>query len=182
MFSVISIAASFVLASVAVANPVARAACNPALAGVGISIASGNLEVGYTGGVAGASIISQALITTGAEYLAEAATTVNGGFVLKDINQAGNAAGLFVTWVNGAIELETLVTPEDGKQGWGFVCSTCNDPSTVAEGGVIASSCNVVNGWTGQCLQIGSAAGAAVTVANCADVGSGPQYFSVYRS
>lgn len=83
MFSVVSIVASLVLARAAVANPVARAACNPTLAGNGISIASGSLEVGYTSSVAGASIISQALTTTGAEYIAEASTITNGGFVLK---------------------------------------------------------------------------------------------------
>ncbi|KAF7377522.1 hypothetical protein MSAN_00174300 [Mycena sanguinolenta] len=180
MFSVISIALSLALARMATANPVARAACNPVLAGNGISIASGSLEMGYSSSVAGASIISQALTATAAEYVAVAATITNGGFVLKDVNQPNQAAGLYPTWVNGAIELQTLVTPEDGTQGWGFVCSECNDPSTVGAGGVIGSSCNVVNGWTGQCLQIGAAAGDAVTIANCADLGSGSQYFNVY--
>jgi hypothetical protein len=83
MFSVTSIVASLVLAGVASANPVTRAACNPALAGLGISIASGSLEIGYGSSVAGAAIISQTLSTTGAEYIAEAATITNGGFVLK---------------------------------------------------------------------------------------------------
>ncbi|KAJ7801603.1 hypothetical protein B0H14DRAFT_3489368 [Mycena olivaceomarginata] len=59
------------------------------------------------------------------------------------------------------------MTPQDGKQGW------------VGAGGVLASSCTVVNGFTGQC---GSAAGDAVTIANCAGSGSGPQYFDVYRA
>ncbi|KAJ7312882.1 hypothetical protein DFH08DRAFT_1087437 [Mycena albidolilacea] len=181
MFSVTSIVASLVLAGVASANPVARAACNPALAGLGISIASGSLEIGYGSSVAGAAIISQTLSATGAEYIAEASTITNGGFVLKDVNQPNQAAGLFPTWVNGVIELETLVTPQDGTQGWGFVCSTCNDPSTVAEGGVVASSCTVVNGFTGQCLQIGSAAGSAVTIANCVS-GSSAQSFAVYKA
>ncbi|KAJ6551231.1 hypothetical protein B0H19DRAFT_1156976, partial [Mycena capillaripes] len=182
MFSVFSIVASLVLARAAIANPVARATCNPALAGTGITIASGTLELGYASSVAGAAIISQALSATSAEYIGEASTITNGGFLLKDANQDNHAAGLFPTWVNGAIQLQTLVTPEDGTQGWGFVCSTCNDPTTVGEGGVIASSCNVVSGWTGQCLQIGSSAGAPVTIANCADLGSGPQYFDVYKA
>ncbi|KAF8217512.1 hypothetical protein K438DRAFT_1952404 [Mycena galopus ATCC 62051] len=180
MFSVVSIAVSLVLARVAIANPVARAACNPALNAQGISIASGSLEVGYASGVAGAAIISQGLTATAAEYIGETATISNGGFVLKDANQAGSAAGLYPTLSNGALTLETLVSPEDGTQGWGFVCSTCNDPSTVAAGGVLASSCNVVNGATGQCLQVGSAAGDDATVATCSDLGSGSQYFTVY--
>ncbi|KAJ7677996.1 hypothetical protein DFH06DRAFT_1465806 [Mycena polygramma] len=182
MFSVISIVTSLVLARVAMANPVTRAACNPALAGTGISIASGNLELGYASSVAGAPIISQALTATAAEFIGEASTITNGGFVLKDANQENQAVGLFPTLVNGAIQLQTLVTPEDGTQGWGFVCSTCTDPSTVGAGGVIGSACNVVSGSTGQCLQIGSAAGDAVTIANCADVGSGSQYFDVYKA
>lgn len=81
MFSVIYIVASVVLA--VTANPVARAACNPALAGTGISIASGTLELGYASSVAGASIISQALAATSAEFIGEASTITNGGFVLK---------------------------------------------------------------------------------------------------
>ncbi|KAJ6482478.1 hypothetical protein C8R45DRAFT_1099764 [Mycena sanguinolenta] len=180
MFSVTSLALSLALARMAMANPVARGACNPAIAGTGISIASGSLEIGYSSSVAGAPIISQALTATAPEYIAEASTIANGGFVLKDVNQPNQAPGLYPTFVNGTIELQTLVTPEDGKQGWGFVCSTCNDPSTVGAGGVIASSCNVVNGWTGQCLQVGAAAGDAVAIANCADLGSGSQYFDVY--
>ncbi|KAF8189483.1 hypothetical protein K438DRAFT_1763695 [Mycena galopus ATCC 62051] len=183
MFSFISIATSLVLARVAIANPAARAACNPVLTGaIGISIGNGNLEVGYAGSIAGAAIISQALTAGAAEYIPEASTISNGGFLLKDVNQPGSAAGLFPTLVNGTVELETLVTPEDGTQGWGFVCSTCNDPSTVGVAGVIGSLCNVVNGATGQCLQIGSAAGDGITVATCADLGSGSQYFDVYLS
>ncbi|KAJ7097662.1 hypothetical protein C8R44DRAFT_369002 [Mycena epipterygia] len=180
MFSVFSLVASLALARAAVANPVARAACNPTLAGSGISISSGSLEIGYSSSVAGAPIISQALTASSPEFIAEASTITNGGFVLKDANQPNQAAGLFPTFVNGALELATLVTPEDGKQGWGFVCSTCNDPATVGTGGVVASGCNIVSGWSGQCLQIGSAAGDAVTIVNCADLGSGPQYFDVY--
>ncbi|KAJ6598261.1 hypothetical protein DFH09DRAFT_1394361 [Mycena vulgaris] len=180
MFSFVAIIASLVLTRAAVANPIARAACNPTMAGSGISIASGNLEIGYAGSVAGAALISQPLTSNSPEFIAVQATTVNGGFVLKDVNQDNHAAGLFPTWVNGTIKLETLVTPEDGKQGWGFVCSACQDPTTVGASGVIASSCTVVNGWTGQCLQIGSAAGAPVTIANCVGLGSGPQYFDVY--
>ncbi|KAJ6598260.1 hypothetical protein DFH09DRAFT_1272041 [Mycena vulgaris] len=182
MLSAVSIITSLALAGAAMGNPIARAACNPNMAGSGVSIASGNLELGYSSSVAGAAIISQVLSATGPEFIAEASTISNGGFVLKDSNQDNHAAGLFPTWVNGAIELETLVTPEDGKQGWGFVCSTCNDPTTVGDGGVIASACNVVSGWTGQCLQIGSSAGDPVTIANCADLGSGSQYFDVYQS
>jgi hypothetical protein len=72
-----------VLASVVIAKPVARAACNPALAGAGISIVSGNLEIGCRGSTAGASIISQIFTATAAEYIAETVTTANGGFVLK---------------------------------------------------------------------------------------------------
>ncbi|KAJ7182789.1 hypothetical protein C8R43DRAFT_968095 [Mycena crocata] len=180
MFSTIFIVVSLIFGRATIGNPVARAACNPTLAGSGISIASGNLELGYASSVSGAPIISQALSPTSPEFIAEAATISNGGFILKDSNQDNHAAGLFPTWVNGVLKLETLVTPEDGKQGWGFICSTCNNPSTVGEGGVIASSCNVVSGWTGQCLQIGNAAGDAVTVANCADLGSGSQYFDIY--
>ncbi|KAF8129450.1 hypothetical protein K438DRAFT_2136921 [Mycena galopus ATCC 62051] len=183
MFSVLSITMSLVLARLAIVNPAARAACNPVLTGaIGISIGNGNLEVGYAGSIAGAAIISQALTPGPAEYIPEASTISNGGFVLKDVNQPGSAAGLFLTLLNGAIELETLVTPEDGTQGCEFVCSTCNDPSTVGVRGVISSSCSVVNGATGQCLQIESAAGDVVTVATCADLGSGSQYFDVYLS
>jgi hypothetical protein len=84
MFSVTSIVASLVLARVALATPVARGACNPALAsGTGISIASGNLELGYASSVAGAPIISQALSTTAVEFISVASTVSNGGFVLK---------------------------------------------------------------------------------------------------
>ncbi|KAJ7769695.1 hypothetical protein DFH07DRAFT_282316 [Mycena maculata] len=183
MFSVVFIVASLALARAAVANPVARAACNPTLAGNGISIGSGTLEVGYSNSVAGAPIISRALTTTAAaEYIAETTTIFNGGFLLEDANQPGSAAGLFPTNVDGVLSLETLVTPEDGTQGWGFVCSACNDPTTVGAGGVLASGCNVVSGTTGQCLQIGSAAGDAVTVATCTDLASGPQSFDVYLS
>jgi hypothetical protein len=83
MFSVISILASLVLARVAIATPVARAACNPTLAGIGISIASGSLELGYASSVAGAPIISQALSASSPEFIAVASTIANGGFVLK---------------------------------------------------------------------------------------------------
>jgi hypothetical protein len=84
MFSVTSIVASLVLARVALATPVAHGACNPALAsGTGISIASGNLELGYASSVAGAPIISQALSTTAVEFISVASTVSNGGFVLK---------------------------------------------------------------------------------------------------
>ncbi|KAJ6618146.1 hypothetical protein B0H10DRAFT_2217918 [Mycena sp. CBHHK59/15] len=181
MLSVFSIVASLALASTAAANPVAaRAACNPTLAGSGISIASGGLELGYASSVAGAPLISQPLSATAAEFIAVTSSVSNGGFILKDVNQDNHAAGLYPSYVNGALELETLVTPQDGKQGWGFVCSTCNDPTTVGAGGVVGASCNVVNGWTGQCLQIGSASGDPVTIVNCADLGSGSQYFDVY--
>ncbi|KAJ7097659.1 hypothetical protein C8R44DRAFT_748370 [Mycena epipterygia] len=187
MFSVSSIIASLVLASAAVANPVARAACNPKIAGSGISIGSGNLELGFSGSVAGAPIISQALTPAGPEFIVEVSTISNGGFVLKsltpcthrDVDQPNQAPGLFPTNVNGAVELQTLVTPEDGTQGWGFVCSTCNDPTTVGAGGAVASGCNVVSAFSGQCLQIGSAVGDAVTLATCTDLGSGPQSFDV---
>ncbi|KAJ7677989.1 hypothetical protein DFH06DRAFT_1167609 [Mycena polygramma] len=182
MFSIVSVLASLVLARVAIANPVARAACNPALNGVGFSIANGNLELGYASSIAGAPIISQALSANAAEFIGEAATISNGGFVSKDANQDNHAIGLFPTWIDGAIELQPLVTPEDGKQGWGFICSTCNDPATVGEGGVIASSCAVVCSWTGQCLQIGSDIGAAVTILNCDDRGSGAQYFDIFKA
>ncbi|KAJ7489202.1 hypothetical protein FB451DRAFT_1553074 [Mycena latifolia] len=182
MFSVVSVLASLALARAAAANPVARAACNPSMAGAGVSIASGSLQIGYASSVAGAPIISQALSAIAAEFIAVASTIANGGYVLEDANQDNHSAGLYPTSVSGAVELETLVTPEDGTQGWGFVCSTCNDASTVGAGGVIASSCNVVNGFTGKCLQIGSAAGAAVTTATCTDLGSGSQYFDIYLS
>ncbi|KAJ7678059.1 hypothetical protein DFH06DRAFT_1422536 [Mycena polygramma] len=168
MFSVFSILASLVLARVAAANPVARSACNPALAGAAISIASGNLDLGYPSSVAGAPIVSQALSATAAEFIGEASTITNGGFVLKDANQENQV----VTLVNGTPELQALVTPEDGTQGWGFVCSTCNAPSAVDAGGVLASSCNIVSGSTGQCLQIGDSTGAPVTIVNCPAVGS----------
>ncbi|KAJ7029888.1 hypothetical protein C8F04DRAFT_1236810 [Mycena alexandri] len=181
MFSIVSVAASLLLAHGAVANPIARGACNPALSsGAAISIGSGNLEIGYTGSVPSAAIISEGLTTNSAEFFAIPATIENGGFVLQVVNQDNHSPRLFPTWVNGTLELETLVTPEDGKQGFGFICSSCSDPSTVGIGGVIGASCNVVSGWTGQCLQIGSAVGDAVTVANCADLGSGSQYFDVY--
>ncbi|KAJ7097660.1 hypothetical protein C8R44DRAFT_859825 [Mycena epipterygia] len=179
MFSVFAIVASLALARAAVANPVARAACNPNLAGSGISIAVGSLEIGYASSVAGTPIISQALSTTSPEFIAEASTSANGGFLLKDANQPNQAAALFPTLVSGALELETLVSPQDGTQGWAFVCSTCNDPSTVAAGGVVASDCNVKSVFSGQCLQIGGAAGAAVTVTACTDL-PGPQFFEVF--
>lgn len=83
MLSLPSIIASLALSHVAFANPIsARAACNPDLAGRGINIASGSLELGYASSVAGASIISQAL-SPGVEFIAEASTIFNGGFVLK---------------------------------------------------------------------------------------------------
>ncbi|KAJ7733936.1 hypothetical protein B0H16DRAFT_1732035 [Mycena metata] len=182
MFSIVSLAAAAVLlARNAVANPIARAACNPTLtSGTAISIGGGSLEIGYTSSVPGAAIISETLSTTAAEFFAIPATIENGGYVLQVVNQDNHSPRLFPTWVNGTLELETLVTPEDGKQGFGFVCSSCSDPSTVGIGGVIGASCNVVSGWTGQCLQIGSAVGDAVTIANCADLGSGSQYFDIY--
>ncbi|KAJ7791725.1 hypothetical protein B0H14DRAFT_3500178 [Mycena olivaceomarginata] len=96
MFSVTLHRCLLVLAGVASANPVTRAACNPALAGLGISIASGSLEIGYGSSVAGRR-----------DYLADII-----GY--RDVNQPNQAAGLFPTWVNGVIELETLVTPQDG--------------------------------------------------------------------
>ncbi|KAJ7835657.1 hypothetical protein B0H14DRAFT_2795706, partial [Mycena olivaceomarginata] len=80
-------------------------------------IVSDDLEIGYRGSTAGAPIISQTFTATATEYIAEVATTANAGFVLKDVNQPNQAAGLFPTWVNGAIELETLVTPQDGRAG-----------------------------------------------------------------
>ncbi|KAK7052153.1 hypothetical protein R3P38DRAFT_2858863 [Favolaschia claudopus] len=140
MFTVLPIALPLALARGAASTPVSRAACNPSLVGVGISIASGNLE---------------------AEFVGETATIVNG------------APGLYLTWVNGTIKLETLVTPEDGKQDWGFVCSTCNAPSGVKEGGVTASACDVVNGNT---------VGDALTVANCVNVKCASQSFDVYTA
>ncbi|KAJ6504092.1 hypothetical protein C8R47DRAFT_177018 [Mycena vitilis] len=167
MFTVCYIVASLVLARVAAANPVARAACNPALAGAAMSIASGNLDLGYPSSVTGAPIVSQALSAT-AEFIGEASTISNGGFVLKDANQESQV----VTLINGALELQALVAPEDGTQGWGFVCSTCNAPSAIGAGGVLASSCNIVSGSTGQCVQIGGSAGAPVTIVNCPAVGS----------
>jgi hypothetical protein len=83
MLSVFSILSALVLAQSAAANPVARSACNPTLAGFGISIGSGSFEVGYSSSVAGAPLITQTLTTTGAEYIAETSTITNGGFVLK---------------------------------------------------------------------------------------------------
>ncbi|KAJ7176758.1 hypothetical protein C8R46DRAFT_1346718 [Mycena filopes] len=178
MFSLTFLVASLVLARVAVANPFARAACNPTLAGSGVNIAVGSLEIGYASAVPGASVVSQALSTTAFEFIAETATTINGGFSLKTVNEPNQAAALFPTASNGALKLQTLVTPADGTQNFGFVCSTCNNPSTVAQGGVVASTCNVVSGVTGQCVQIGSAAGSAVTLATCS--GSSSQSFDVY--
>jgi hypothetical protein len=83
MFSLASIITSLVLASMVISKPMARAACNPALAGAGISIVSDDLEIGYRGSTAGAPIISQTFTATAAEYIAEVATTANAGFVLK---------------------------------------------------------------------------------------------------
>ncbi|KAJ7220626.1 hypothetical protein GGX14DRAFT_431517 [Mycena pura] len=176
MSSVVTLSLILAHAVAAMANPVARAACNPSLAGSGVSIASGSLELGYSSSVAGAVIISQPLSATSPEFIAEATTVSNGGFLLKDSNQDNHAAGLFCTNVNGSLELETAVSPEDGTQGWGFVCSTCNAVTT----GLIASGCNVVSGFSGKCLQIGSAVGDAVAIATCSDLGAGPQYFDVY--
>ncbi|KAJ7220627.1 hypothetical protein GGX14DRAFT_540754 [Mycena pura] len=178
MFSLAPIVASLLLVSAALATPMARAACNPSLSGSGLSIANGNLEIGYTSSVAGAPLISQTF-SLAPEFIGEASTIDNGGFVLKDVNQDNHAPGLFPTFVDGgALELETLATPEDGKQGWGFVCSTCSDFTTAAT--PIASGCTIRSGWTGQCLQIGSAAGDLVTLATCTGLGSGPQYFDIY--
>ncbi|KAJ7097654.1 hypothetical protein C8R44DRAFT_949230 [Mycena epipterygia] len=115
MLSIFDIVASLALARAAVANPVARATCNPAVTDSGISIGSGNLELGYASSVVGAPIISQALTPAGPEFIAEASTIANGGFVLKDVNQPNQATALFPTLVNGALSLETLVSPEDGQ-------------------------------------------------------------------
>jgi hypothetical protein len=65
------------------------------------------------------------------------------------------------------------------KQGWGFVCTECHDFSTVGANGILGGHCLVVSGWTGQCMQMGSEAGDAVTIINCSDLGSGPQYFDI---
>ncbi|KAJ6577744.1 hypothetical protein B0H19DRAFT_1370841 [Mycena capillaripes] len=177
MFSPASLILALGITRASVAHPTARAACNPVMTGSAISIGNGGLEIGYAGSVAGASITSQALSTLSPEFIVETATTVNGGFVLKDVNQDNHAPGLFPTYINGTLKLETLVAPEDGTQNWGFVCSVCNDPTTIGgAGGVIASKCNVVSGRTGQCLQIGKAAGVPVTLGSCADLGS----FDVY--
>jgi len=159
----------------------ARAACNPVFAHSGVSIASGGLELGYNGSTAGAAIISQTF-SPSAEFIGEVYPTTNGGYYLKDANQENQAAGLFPTWVNGSLELETQSSTLDGKQDWAFICASCADASTVGAGGAIGSSCNVVNGWTGQCVQIGSAAGDVATIVNCDDLGSGPQYFDVIMS
>jgi hypothetical protein len=32
----------------------------------------------------------------------------------RDVNQPNQAPGLFPTWVNGTLQLETLETPQDG--------------------------------------------------------------------
>ncbi|KAJ7100745.1 hypothetical protein B0H15DRAFT_796449 [Mycena belliarum] len=178
LFKFLSVLASLALAHTALATPVARAACNPTMAGTEITIASGALAVGYARSTAGAPLVSKNRSAAAGEWIAEPSTVANGGFVLRD----AASAGLYATWTSGALALEPLVAPEDGKQGWGFVCAECHDSSTVGAGGVIASACNVVSGWTGQCLQIGSAAGAPVAVANCADLGAGTQYFEVYRA
>ncbi|KAJ7918341.1 hypothetical protein B0H13DRAFT_1993348 [Mycena leptocephala] len=168
MFSVVYITASLALAHVAVANPVARATCDPALNGAEISIANGNMEFGYAN--------AAALSVTTAEFIGMISDELTG----LGLKEAKFAAGLFATLVNGTLELETQLAPGDGPQGWDFVCSTCTDPSTVGAGGVMASSCNIINSVTEQCLQMGSAAGAPVTIANCANLGSGPQYFDIY--
>ncbi|KAJ7454615.1 hypothetical protein B0H11DRAFT_1926438 [Mycena galericulata] len=145
-----------------------------------ISFASGDYEVGYAGSAAGSPIISQALTPTSAEFIVENTTIVNGGFMLKDWNQAGSAVPLFLTDVSGALALEPLVFPEAGTQGFGFVCYTCNDPTTVGAGEVLASACNIVSGWSGQCLQIQEGIGSPVELTNCQDLGLGSQYFDVY--
>ncbi|KAJ7677995.1 hypothetical protein DFH06DRAFT_1121537 [Mycena polygramma] len=88
--------------------------CYPALAGTEISIVRESLELGYASSVAGAPIISQALSTTTAEFIGEPSVFYNNGFVLLDAKQDDNATALVPTWANGAIELQTLVTPEDG--------------------------------------------------------------------
>ncbi|KAJ7621295.1 hypothetical protein FB45DRAFT_928883 [Roridomyces roridus] len=182
MLSITSIVASLLLAHTALANPVARASCNPNIASQGISLGSGTLEVGYASSVAGAAIVTQALTTAAAEYIVANAQTSNGGFQFIDFNESGASTQLVQTNSNGAVSLQTLVTPESGTQDWGLVCSTCNDASTVSAGGAFATGCNVVSGATGKCLQIGSAAGAAVTVQTCTDLASGPQVFTIYRA
>ncbi|KAJ7621288.1 hypothetical protein FB45DRAFT_139044 [Roridomyces roridus] len=175
MLSTASIVASLLPAHSVLANPVARASCNPSIAGQGISLGSGAFEVGYTGSVAGAAIVTEAL-TTSAEYIV---ATSNGGLQFIDFNESGASSQLYQTNSDGAVSLQTLVTPENGTQDWSLVCSICNDPSTVGSGGAIATGCNVISSASGKCLQIGSAVGAAVTVETCTDLGDGAQVFVV---
>ncbi|KAJ7621292.1 hypothetical protein FB45DRAFT_1032548 [Roridomyces roridus] len=180
MLAIASVFASLFLA--ATANPVARAACNPDLAGQLISIGSGSFEIGYGSSVVGAPIVTHALAPLTAEWVAEIPSN-HLGFLLADFN--GPNPQLYTTNANGVsvgnLTLQNLISPPDsGVQTWGFVCTTCNAPGSVSHGGVIASSCNVVTGSSGKCLQIGSTVGAAATVQTCTDLPTGPQKFSVY--
>ncbi|KAF7358144.1 hypothetical protein MVEN_00862500 [Mycena venus] len=180
MLSGISIVATLALATAALANPIAGGTCNPTITGSGISITSGGLELGYLTSASGAPIISQAVTTGSPEFLAEESTIFNGGFILKDSAQPSQAPQLLLTDIEGSQipRLEDRATPD--AQGWEFICSTCDDPNTVGNGGVIASNCSIVSGGSGKCLQIGSIVGAAATIVTCANLGSGSQYFDIY--
>ncbi|KAJ7454620.1 hypothetical protein B0H11DRAFT_2069220, partial [Mycena galericulata] len=82
MFSSSFILASLLLARATVSSPVPRDACTPTVIGSGITIASGDWEIGYASSVAGAPVISEALTATTAEFLVENTTLSNGGFLL----------------------------------------------------------------------------------------------------
>jgi hypothetical protein len=85
MFSLLAVFSSLALVHMASANPVAirAGACNPQIGGSGISIVNGGLEIGYPNSVAGAPLIAQVASPHSPEYIAVAASTVNGGFLLK---------------------------------------------------------------------------------------------------
>ncbi|KAJ7204109.1 hypothetical protein GGX14DRAFT_647558 [Mycena pura] len=147
MLSGISIAAALVLASAVSANPIARGTCNPTITGSAISIASGGLELGYLTSASGAPILAQTLTTGSPEFFAEESTTLNGSFILKDSNQPSQAFQLPLTDIEGEQipRLEDRLRP-GYSQEWEFICSTCDDPNAVGNGGVIASSCIIVSG------------------------------------
>ncbi|KAJ7185037.1 hypothetical protein C8R46DRAFT_1300839 [Mycena filopes] len=84
--ALISAASLLIGSTAAAATPVARAACNPAIANTAISIASGSLEIGYAGSVPGVAVVSEGLTPNAPEFIAVPATVVNGGFVLQVLN------------------------------------------------------------------------------------------------
>ncbi|KAF7334537.1 hypothetical protein MVEN_02283500 [Mycena venus] len=181
MLSVVSVVASLIIANIGLASPAGAApTCNPTFVpGVGISIANAGLELGYTNPVTpGAPVISQALTASSPEFIPETPTTFTGGTLLKVANNPDPALDLYATWTGETSQISVLpliTVPDDPVQGWGFACSTCNDPTAVGAGGLLASGCHIT-AFNGQCVQIGSAAGDIATPGDCTDL----SVFDVY--